>query len=160
HTRAYVTLQNIGAVAVVDMLTLRQAAVIPLPTGAVPFWIEIDRQDQVAYVSDEMRGSIYVIDINPKSPDFDTWVQTISLPAFATPPGLRQPAISDDGRRLYAAAPNRDSSGRVDPEHDTSFIIVVNIDPADRPKPNAPNPRKYRDVIGTVKDTDGALLGQ
>ena len=131
RTRAYATLNGQSSVAVVDMLAMQQVDAVPgscssscqdsvnqiyLPTGAQPFWIALDKQGKYAYVSDYLdygtpsagQGRIYVIDIDPTSCTFNTVVRTIDVKSAGQ--GLRQLVVSDDGRRLYVAAPNRDGS--------------------------------------------------
>ncbi|MFT3856663.1 MAG: dockerin type I domain-containing protein [Aquabacterium sp.] len=177
HTRAYVTLSGQHSVAVVDMLALQQVDAdltaaginqIELPAGSSPFWIEIDKADHYAYVADENnytdplnpfspKGRIYVIDIDPQSATFHKLVKTIEVDAAGR--GLRQLLVSDDGKRLYAAAPNRDGSlPKEATDLATSRLIAINIDPADKPADppagsNAPsaNPRRYWQQIGAFE---------
>lgn len=73
-TRAYVTLRDTGRVSVVDLIALREIDTTPetatvdaigLPSGARPQGIVIDPKDNYAYISDQNRPNIYVLDINP-----------------------------------------------------------------------------------------------
>ena len=184
HTRAYVTLSGQHAVAVVDTLAMQQVDAnidtpevdqIELPASASPHWITLDANGRYAYVGDEngyndasgsLKGRIYVIDIDPKSERFHELVETIEVDAAGF--GLRELKVSADGKRLYAAAPNRDGTRVVqnpaDPTkylqtlRDRSLVVAVNIDPADRPEgfgrvttaPPPPNPQHYWKVIGKV----------
>ena len=168
HTRAYVTLRNDGAVAVVDLVAMQKADALPgnapskddpdpvdnsaLPAGAKPFRIVIDDANRYAYVSDEENfgvgtGKIYVIDVDPTSTDFHHVVRTIEVDDV--PVGLRDLTLSEDGRRLYVAAPNRDWFGR--PEAEQSHILVVNVDEADRPVDPRVNPKKFWAQIASIE---------
>ena len=107
NTRAYVTMRFVSSIAVVDALQLvRKVAEIKLPAGSDPLNIVMDPFDTYAYVSDfnayNGMGAVYVIDVNPASPTYNTVVQTISVgPA---PAGLRQLTLDADGKRLYVVA--------------------------------------------------------
>ena len=123
---------------------------IELPPGASPFWVVSDPNDHYLYVSEENAtnhiSQIYVIDIRPQSPTYHQLVQTIAIDNDEIS-GLRGLAISSDGERLYAAAPDRKLYGGGDGE---GQIIVINIDPSDQPsKPNN-NPRHWREVIAEI----------
>ena len=174
-TRAYATLTSqtptgpVGSVGVVDMLALQQVDAIPgncsatcpdavdqiaLPAGALPFWIVADKLGKYAYVSDQRDygtpssgiGRIYVIDIDPKSPTFNQRIRTIDVESAGV--GLRQIAVADDGKRLYAAAPNRDGSAPVPSGgSSTSYLLVVNIDEAEVPQSPPANPHHYDEQI-------------
>ena len=169
-TRAYVTLQGDGAVGVVDLVAMQKSDAKPgnaatpggvdpvdtiaLPPGARPFWIEIDAAGKYAYVSDEAayasnKGMIYVIDVDPSSPTFNTMVRAIQVDG--APKGLRQLALDADGSKLYVAAPNREGYGAPDPAFPNSHILVLNIDPADKPADGKPNTEKYWELIGSVE---------
>ncbi len=148
-TRAYVPLEYTGRVAMVDLLARREVDAddstatvddINLPSGASPGAISIDPWDNYAYITDSKRGSIYVLDINPDSASYNQVVQTISVD---TKSGLRQIAISSDGRKLFATAAD-------------SNIYAVNIDPEDKPTVPNSNPRKWWEQIGKVLTPTGA----
>jgi len=113
---------------------------INLPSGASPGAISIDPWDNYAYISDSKRGSIYVLDVNPDSPSYNQVVQTIPVNATS---GLRQIAISSDGRKLFATAAD-------------GYIYAVNIDPEDKPSVPNSNPRKWWEQIGKVLTPTGA----
>src|SRR5206468_9045346 len=123
RTRAYATLLAQNSVAVVDMLALQQVDADPgncsatcpdtvdqikLPAGAQPFWIVVDKAGTYAYVSDRLdysgTGRIYAIDIDPKSPGFNRSDAVRTIVVDSAGFGLRQIVVSDDGKRLYAAA--------------------------------------------------------
>ena len=136
---------------------------VPLPLGSRPFWVALDKQNRYAYVSDEdpvgdpahPMGAIYVVDIDPTSPTFHQLVRTIEV---AAPFGLRHLIVSDDGKRLYVAAPNRDGYDKPAQAHST-VRYVVNIDEADRPRdPALGNPRKFGEVIAEI-DTGQETYG-
>jgi hypothetical protein len=142
-TRAYVPLERSGRVALVDLLARRQVDAdastpavddINLPNGASPGAITIDPWDNYGYIADSKRGSIYILDVNPDSASYNQVVETISVDATS---GLRQIAISSDGRKLFATAAD-------------GYIYAVNIDPEDKPSEPNSNPRKWREQIGKV----------
>jgi hypothetical protein len=150
-TRAYVPLEWTGRVAMVDLLARREVDVdastatvddILLPSGASPGAISIDPGDNYAYVTDTKRGSIYVLDINPDSASYNQVVRIISVDAKSGS-GLRQIAISSDGRKLFATAADGN-------------IYAVNIDPEDQPTVPNSNPRKWWEQIGKVSTPHGA----
>jgi hypothetical protein len=149
-TRAYVPLERSGRVAVVDLLARREVDAeastptvddINLPNGASPGAISIDPWDNYACVTDSGRGSIYVLDVNPGSVSYNQVVEIISVDAKS---GLRQIAISSDGRKLFATAAD-------------GYIYAVNIDPEDRPSVPNSNPRKWWEQIGKVSTPNGAF---
>ncbi|MEG4808800.1 beta-propeller fold lactonase family protein [Microcoleus sp. F8-D3] len=153
-SRAYVAMDRSGRVAVVDPMTRQQIDTQPntaginpinLPSGAEPRSIIIDPRDQYAYIADGKIGSnsIYVLDINPFSSTYHQVTQTI--PVGTAPSGLRQIAISSDGKKLFVTAPNGLNSQ----------IYVVNIDPKDRPSDPSQNPQKWNQLIGTVTADEG-----
>ena len=153
-SRVYVPLELSGRVALVDPITRQQIDTkadvaglnpIELPSGAAPRSIVLDSRDQYAYIADGKAGgnSIYVLDINPFSSKYHQVTQTITV--GAAPSGLRQMAISGDGKKLFVTAPNGINSR----------IYVVNIDPADRPRDPSQNPKKWNQLIGTVTADEG-----
>ncbi|MEG3840583.1 YncE family protein [Microcoleus sp. herbarium14] len=153
-SRVYVPLEASGRVALVDPITRQQVDTkadvaglnpIELPSGASPRSIVLDSRDQYAYIADGKNGgnSIYVLDINPFSSKYHQVTQTITV--GAAPSGLRQMAISSDGKKLFVTAPNGINSR----------IYVVNIDPKDRPRDPTQNPRKWNQLIGTVTGDEG-----
>jgi len=149
-TRAYVPLEWSGRVAMVDLLARRQvdaedstptvADDIKLSDDASPGAISIDPRDY-AYVTDTKQGRIYVLDVHPGSASYNQVVDTISVDAAS---GLRQIAISSDGRKLFATAAD-------------GYIYAVNIDPEDQPSEPNSNPRKWREQIGKVLTHRGAF---
>ena len=149
-TRAYVPLEWSGRVAMVDLLARRQvdaedstptvADDIKLSDDASPGAISIDPRDY-AYVTDTKQGRIYVLDVHPGSASYNQVVDTISVDAAS---GLRQIAISSDGRKLFATAAD-------------GYIYAVNIDPEDQPSEPNSNPRKWREQIGKVLTPTGAF---
>ena len=128
-TRFYVTLEGGGSVAVIDAVALQQIDTIPddiladkskginaipLPPGATPFDMDIDRVGRRLYVSDFSRGAIYVIDIDPFSPTYHQLKTTITIPDRADQftglgrIGLRGIAVDKTGSRLFVASPRVD----------------------------------------------------
>lgn len=153
--RAYVTLERSDRIALVDPLILQQIDTNPeteaidlidLPTGSEPYSIAIDQQSQYAYITDRRLGVIYVLDINPYSQTYHQLIQNIQVD-FA-PNGLRGLAISSDGRKLFATAPN---FGWGD-----SKVIVINIDPKDKPNSPSQNSRRWHQQIGAIDTHRGA----
>ncbi len=153
-SRAYVVMDRSGRVAVVDPMTRQQIDTQPntaginpinLPSGAEGRSIVIDPRDEYAYIADGKTGSnsIYVLDINPYSPTYHQVTQTI--PVGTAPSGLRQIAISSDGKKLFVTAPNGINSK----------IYAVNIDPKDRPISPGPNPKKWNQLIGSITADEG-----
>ncbi|WP_293360085.1 MULTISPECIES: DNA/RNA non-specific endonuclease [unclassified Microcoleus] len=149
-TRAYVTLRDTGRVSVVDLIALREidttketetVDAISLPSGARPQAIAIDKRDNYAYIADQSRPNIYVLDINPNSATYHTVVETI---AIDSPSGLQQLTINSDERKLFVTGSDRN-------------IHVVNIDPSDRPTNSSSNPRKWREQIGKILTPNGAM---
>src|SRR5262249_25193519 len=165
-TVAYVALRGTGKIAVVDALALRQIDVvhddmdhpetmgiqsIDLGSGARPFWVAAHPSGDYLYVSDEQKGTIYVVDTNPNSSTFYKVIQSIMLdPA---PIGLRQIALDVSGRRLYVTAPNRDLIGRQ--SMSSSKIYVINVDPGDKPQFAGFNTHHWHEKIGEVMPPGG-----
>ena len=152
--RAYVVMDRSGRVAVVDPMTRQQIDTQPntaginpinLPSGSEPRSIVIDPRDRYAYIADGKIGSnsIYILDINPFSPTYHQITQTI--PVGTAPSGLRQIALSSDGKKLFVTAPNGLNSK----------IYAVNIDPKDRPSDPSQNPKKWNQLIGTIAADEG-----
>ena len=140
-SRVYVTTNN--GIAVIDAVRFQQISSdgsttssgntpkeITLPTGAQPYQIIIDPADQYAYVTDKANPSIYVIDINPNSPTFNTCVKTIAL--TDAPLGLRGLAITADGSRLYAAAPVQTAPFLDVEPGQQGHILVIDLNQADK----------------------------
>jgi VCBS repeat-containing protein len=160
-TRAYVTMRYSARVAVVDMLALQQADAIPhfddtlnprtpkqyveIP-GATPFWIKVDPLGKCAYVSDERLGKIYVIDTNPESEHFNECVDSIDV--SPAPQGLCGLDISADGKRLYVAAPQGNLFSTI--TQPPGQILVVDIDPADKPTGTAMSSSKWHKQIAAI----------
>lgn len=153
-SRAYVVMDRSGRVAVVDPMTRQQIDTQPntaginsinLPSGSEPRSIVIDPRDRYAYIADGKIGSnsIYILDINPFSPTYHQITQTI--PVGTAPNGLRQIALSSDGKKLFVTAPNGANSK----------IYAVNIDPKDRPSDPSQNPKKWNQLIGTIAADEG-----
>ena len=153
-SRAYVAMDRSGRIALVDPMTRQQVDTQPntaginpinLPSGAEPRSIVIDPRDQYAYIADGKIGSnsIYVLDINPFSSTYHQVTETI--PVGTAPNGLRQIAISSDGKKLFVTAPNGSNSK----------IYAVNIDPKDRPSDPSQNPKKWNQLIGSITADEG-----
>ncbi|MEG3851249.1 YncE family protein, partial [Microcoleus sp. herbarium19] len=153
-SRAYVVMDRSGRIAVVDPMTRQQIDTQPntaginpinLPSGAEGRSIVIDPRDQYAYIADGKTGgnSIYVLDINPFSSKYHQVTQTITV--GAAPSGLRQIALSSDGKKLFVTAPNGSNSK----------IYAVNIDPKDRPSDPNQNPKKWNQLIGNITADEG-----
>ncbi|HEU6455925.1 MAG TPA: hypothetical protein VN201_10695, partial [Roseateles sp.] len=176
HTRAYVTVSGNpngrNGLALVDLVAMQQVKIkdasdpgsdiIKLPSGSRPYWVALDPSNHYAYVTEEDpqggnaasgagHGYIYVVDIDPASPTFNQYIRTIDV--GVAPFGLRELVISEDGKRLYVAAPNRSGYGAAIavPGSDASAIYVIDVDAADKPAtPNDPNPKHYWEVLGLI----------
>ena len=153
-SRVYVTLEKSGIVAVIDPLLLRvvdtnsatpEIDSINLPIGASPGAIVVDSFDQYAYIADSQVGLIYVLDINPFSSSYQQVVANIAV--TDAPNGLRQLTVSNDNHRLWVTAPDK-----------ISHIIVINIDPNDRPSNPLVNDKKWRQKISSIV-VDAGLSG-
>ncbi|MBE9212302.1 hypothetical protein IQ247_06200 [Plectonema cf. radiosum LEGE 06105] len=129
-SRAYITLENTGRIALIDPMVLQQVDINPqtedvvdlinLGADASPRSIVIDSRDQYAYIADSRIGVIYVVDVDSNSDKYHQVVEKIQVkPA---PYGLREMAISSDGRRLFVTAPSTVSSYTLDLQK--SQIIV------------------------------------
>jgi RHS repeat-associated protein len=146
-TRAYVTLYDTAAVAVIDALDLQmidadpglsangQAGVHVIhlspnggPAGAViPEQIAVSPNGRAAFVADSLAGVVYEIDTDPASPDYNKMVAAIPVgPAFF---GLRGLAVNADGTRLFVAAPHRNIDTITAPESGPENILVVDAGP-------------------------------
>ncbi|WP_293308915.1 hypothetical protein [Microcoleus sp. PH2017_10_PVI_O_A] len=120
-----------------------------MPNGARPQAIAIDPKDNYAYIADQNRPNIYVLDINPNSATYHTVVQTINV---TSPLGLSQLAISSDGRRLFATGSDNNE------QTPNRNLYAVNIDPRDKPSAQGSNERKWHQQIGvipTASETEG-----
>ena len=155
--RAYVVLERSGQVALVDSIALRQVDTnpntepvdaIPLPgaEGVRPVSIAIGPRDQYAYVVANNRSEIYVLDINPTSATYHEVIQLI--PVSQATNGLQDVAISSDGKRLFVAAPA--VAGQ------DGHLVVVNVDPADRPVNPAQNDHRWHQPIAAIA-TDASI---
>ncbi|MBI3348492.1 MAG: putative Ig domain-containing protein, partial [Burkholderiales bacterium] len=174
HTRAYVTVSGNpdgrNGLALVDLVAMQQvkikdatdpaSTIIKLPSGSRPFWVALDPGNHYAYVTEEdpqgggviRHGLVYVVDIDPNSPTFNQYVKTIDVgPA---PFGLRELVVSEDGKKLYVAAPNRTGYDKPLPSFEKSAIYVINVDSADRPEQPNHNPKHYWEVLGAVPTGD------
>ncbi|MGB7323492.1 MAG: putative Ig domain-containing protein, partial [Rubripirellula sp.] len=119
----YVTLQRSAAIAVVDAVALQEVDMnnerigiqaIELPEGATPFDAVTDPDGDYLFVSDYLRPTIYVIDIDRFSPSFHTVLGMLNVGGTTRTGetvgllGLRGIAVSSDGARLHVAAPAQD----------------------------------------------------
>src|SRR5262249_23009211 len=124
------------------------------PPDPQPFWVVADPRGQYLYVSDYAAAVVYVVDINPFDASYHRVVQRIHLPdapldAAGHEVGLREIALSSDGRRLFVTAPDRTYPGGdrlLDPQNGArqsdSKIYVIDTDPAET--------RYFLKVLGTV----------
>ncbi|MCB1099682.1 MAG: hypothetical protein KDN22_29190, partial [Verrucomicrobiae bacterium] len=114
--RAYVTLQGVPGISVLDAVGLTEIDMDAETPGiqhivlnanrARPWKAAVDPIEKVLYVTDELTASVYVIDIDPFSSDYHKHVRTLNL-GFA-PVGLRGIDVAPDGSSIYVAAPARD----------------------------------------------------
>lgn len=118
NARAYVTLRSTGMLAVVDTIMLQQLDAVPddpanpaslgvqtiaLPAGARPFWVAIDSKQNLAFVSEEVTGRVYVVDIDPASSTYHRYLTSIDLPGAKY--GLRGIAMAGAYDQLVVTAP-------------------------------------------------------
>jgi DNA/RNA endonuclease G (NUC1)/6-phosphogluconolactonase (cycloisomerase 2 family) len=153
NSRIYVPLKFSGGVAVVDPITLSQvdnepdtpdvAEPISLPDGARPQDIALGLRDEYAYIADEARPFVYVLDIDPFSDTYHEVLQTIVLETENNA-GLNRLGISSDGRRLFATGKD-------------GYIYAKNIDPLDKPEDGAINLDKWHEQIGRFETEQGAM---
>jgi DNA-binding beta-propeller fold protein YncE len=153
-----VTLRDTGRVSVVDLIALPEidtteetatVDAISLADGARPQAVVIDPKDNYAYIADQNRPYIYVLDINPNSATYHTVVEKITIDS---PLGVSQLAISSDGRRLFATGSDNNE------QTPNGRIYAVNIDPADKPSAKGANERLWHQQIGvipTASETEG-----
>ncbi|MCB1968225.1 MAG: hypothetical protein KDI64_19875, partial [Candidatus Accumulibacter sp.] len=133
NTRAYAALRYGSSVAVVDTVALQQVDAdadlangvsnIELLPGARPFWIAAGKGGKKAYVSDEVAGRIYVLDIDPSSGSYNKLVRTLDV--APAPSGLRGMAINANGTRLFVAAPEKALFGGSGSGDGRVFVIDV-----------------------------------
>ncbi|MEA5471931.1 putative Ig domain-containing protein [Spirulina sp. 06S082] len=147
-SRAYVTLETAGSVAVIGVNDFKQLEVIDLPPGATPGAIAIPPHDQYAYIADAEKGSIYILDINPTSGQYNQVIDTIIVGDALK--GINDLAFSNDGKRLFATVPeprnSQDGKGK---------ILVFNTDLEDRPVSFNNNPRQWHQQIGAIETEIG-----
>jgi len=171
RTRVYALVP--GGVAVLDAMTLRQVDVnhltpemdiIKSPGGASS--ITVDPFNDLLYLAGSYKR-IYVIDISPDSETFHKHVDTIVLkkeserdpktPYTSEAWILHGMAVNADGRRLYVTEPRTMVYSGTKPWIDqskpdeTGRIVVVNIDPADKPKIAGSNPNQWREEIASFQ---------
>ena len=76
NTLAYVTTLN--GIAVIDTITMQQVDNITLPgTNPIPFQIVIDHAGGFAYITDWVSATVYIVDVDPTSDNFDKCVGTV-----------------------------------------------------------------------------------
>ncbi|MBP0022028.1 MAG: DNA/RNA non-specific endonuclease [Cyanobacteria bacterium SBLK] len=147
-SRAYVTLETAGSIAVIGVNDFKQLEVIDLPPGATPGAIAIAPHDQYAYIADSEKGSIYILDINPTSGQYNQLIDTIFVGDSLK--GIKDLALSNDGKRLFATVPeprnSQDGKGK---------ILVFNADIEDRPVSFNNNARLWHQQIGAIETERG-----
>jgi PKD repeat protein len=151
--RIYVPLEGAKSVAVLDALGLRELDTNPdteqidrikLPDGSTPSAIVFSPDKYYAYIADRNLGSIYVLDVNPNSPQYNEHIGTISV---SDSNGIQQLSINSDGTLLFATNPST-KSGK-------GAISILNINPSDRAQQARGNVKKYNRVIQTVNTEPG-----
>ena len=146
-------------IAVIDATTLQQFDVDPdhqgvdmiqIPGDGVVTALALDPQDRYLYAAGS--GCIYVIDLNPGSPDFHKVTQTIvGFDAPAEGGRINSLAVNADGTRLFAAVPDTMFAGiGWRDERKEGSIVVINVDEDDRPGLYEGNPYHWRWVIGEL----------
>jgi DNA/RNA endonuclease G (NUC1) len=151
-TRAYVPLEQSGEISLIDVLLLRQVDTDQSMDGtnsiklrnapdARPAAIVIGGEDKYAYVADRRKGSIYVIDIDPNSVNYNTHIGTIAIDA---PAGISRIATNRNNTRLFATTYGSAlSQGKGE-------IVVINIDLADKTTNPVNNSRKWHRQIARI----------
>ncbi len=126
-TRAYAPLQFVGQVAVIDVPGRRQLRPtedtvgldgINLPAGARPADIVIGNGDRFAYISDRVQPLVYVLCVDPDSPDYNRLVYTMRVSNLTTNTGIARLALNNDGTRLVAVVSNNMLNAQ------DSFVVV------------------------------------
>ncbi len=117
----YVTLENLGAVSVIDVVALHEidtnlndtgVTPIMLPAGARPYDIATSPDGRMLYVTDYNLGTLYGIDVDPTSDTFHTVIATININRDASgnrlaPLGFRGLVVAGDSRSVYVTAPGQ-----------------------------------------------------
>jgi hypothetical protein len=178
-SRVYVALET-GGVAVIDAVARRIVDASPDdpigkfidrdPLGNVlPAFttLAVDPANALLYAAGR-HSQIYIIDIQPNSPNFDQVVGSIELGQDSAPVGVKGLAVSTDGRRLYGTAPRTTLTtiaasnirGWYDEGREPGTIIVVNVDPEDEPIDDYSNALRWREVISRISARkEGASSG-
>ncbi len=91
---AFAACEEGSAIAVLDVAALRPGGEIPLPEGARPMGLALDRAGRRLYVSNGRAGTVSVVDVASRQ------VVATSAPFGQRPWGI---ALAPDGRRLYVA---------------------------------------------------------
>jgi len=170
NTRAYVSLEGGNSVAVIDAVALHEIDTDPydkegrinpivletakygdaggLSAAATPFWIVTDRAGKYAYVSDELSGTIYVLDVDPSSKTYNMCLGKVSVPERDAPLGLRGIAINSNETRLFAAAPSYTIFGQYKAKNGNILIFDISsmVDRSNPKKPVFLGP-KYIDKV-------------
>ena len=122
-TRVYVTIRE-ASVAMLDAQMLRQVDNIDLPDGAVSFMVTIGPLGRYAYVGDENQARVYIIDIDPRSQQYNQVIHTIELTKEDARNGVRGLAVTPDNKFLFAAGVN---SNRFDHPVDVNGMLQTNV---------------------------------
>src|SRR5664280_93791 len=139
-TRLYVALNGGAGVAVIDTVALQQIDTDPntagvqyikLRPGSHPFDVVAEPSGRFLYVSDEANAVVYVIDIDPFSKTFNTFVRAI--PVYPAPLGLRGLALNSDGSMLFVTAPGQTLFGAYGAP--TGSLILIQTNAATRKDP-------------------------
>ncbi len=129
-SRLYVTYSSSSFISVIDAVGFQEIDTVPddltgtppdpntigtqgimLPVGAKPFDLTVDNDGLFLFVTDELKPNLYVIDIDPFSPNFHKVVQTLTFDGSGeeiAPLGLRGVVASTDRKSVFVAAPGRD----------------------------------------------------
>src|SRR5439155_26181350 len=128
----------------------------------VPVWAAADPTARFLYVSDYAAAVVYVVDINPSDAKYHQVVARIHLPTAPVDAtrheiGLREIALSSDGRRLFVTAPDKTYPGgvrqpgaQVPPGQVDSKIFVIDTDLAEE--------KYFLTVLGEVQKDPNADL--
>jgi len=154
-----------AGIAVIDAFTLQLFDVDP-KTAALDF-ISIPGDGHITALALDPKGRflyaagtamVHVIDLNPGSPTYHQVVDSIGGLDAPTEGLITSVAVNADGTLLFVAAPATTRDGG---EHswknfgnDHGKILVINVNPSDRPPKGAVSPNKWHQLIGQL---DGGI---
>jgi YD repeat-containing protein len=157
-TRAYVALKS-GGVAVIDLLVRREMGRIEIVPGVagLPVFGAMTTDPSGKFLYAASTAGVAVIDISGRTNLFNAFQQTIPFSLTDPITAVTSMAVSADGRRLYVTGVRtqlyRAGSvpGWYDAGREPGSIMVINVDPLDRPVAGEPaDARGYRQQIAVI----------